>query len=139
MTIHLVTPIKNPQLENKKFNSSQLVLNFEFVSERARQASAVRFYVQLFDFAVVDNHRKSLGAEPAEGGQSCAEVQGLDEVAAGVGEHANLKAKRKQMYKARRMEAETKFRDNKPMIGPEVCTTHDTDRIAVKPHSSIKK
>ncbi|KAI8432918.1 hypothetical protein MSG28_013828 [Choristoneura fumiferana] len=30
------------------------------------------------------------------------------------------------MYKARRMEAETKFRDNKPMIGPEVCTTHDT-------------
>ncbi|KAI8441963.1 hypothetical protein MSG28_005634 [Choristoneura fumiferana] len=27
----------------------------------------------------------------------------------------------------RRMEAETKFRDNKPMNRPEVCTTHDTD------------
>lgn len=67
-----------------------LILEFEFIGEGAGEACAIRFNVQFVDLAVFDDHGEALGAVATERRQVDAEVQGLDESAGGVGQHADL-------------------------------------------------
>lgn len=75
-----------------RFPSSDSCLNLNFISQRARQPSAVRFDVQRLDDSILEHHRVALRAQPTQRRQIGTQFQLLGENGGRIGEHANLTA-----------------------------------------------
>lgn len=64
--------------------------DWEVLAERAGEAGAVRLDVEGGDDAVLYDHGVTLGADAAERGQVCSQVQGLGEGSLWISQHPHL-------------------------------------------------